>query len=220
MLAQDNNELLIPPVVTMPSVTPPPPPSDPPTQLDVDRALLYKNMVESSLSVARCHATAEDVASAATYYVRVRQRYEQSLVREFRQYFHDLNDKIDRMDRRITTMDRRITTMDQRISGGHYKRTGAKFCGRNGFNVADFEAASNQLNRERSRGNRPGTEVPFLDGVIPSSRRHSAVKSAADIDRLTGREARTFAAGHGFGELQGTDNIKDRLKIALGFVEE
>ncbi|ODQ71735.1 hypothetical protein LIPSTDRAFT_73472 [Lipomyces starkeyi NRRL Y-11557] len=127
MLAQDNNELLIPPVVTMPSVTPPPPPSDPPTQLDVDRALLYKNMVESSLSVARCHATAEDVASAATYYVRVRQRYEQSLglgditladaVREFRQYFHDLNDKIDRMDRRITTMDRRITTMDQRISG-------------------------------------------------------------------------------------------------------
>ncbi|KAJ8104358.1 hypothetical protein POJ06DRAFT_244309 [Lipomyces tetrasporus] len=186
MLAQDNNELLIPPVVTIAWVTPPPPPSDPPTQQDVDRALLYKNMVESSLSVARCHATAEDVASSATYYVRVRERYEQSLglgditladvVREFRQNFRDLNAKIDRMDQRITTMDQRITGKIDRLEEQMIRQVEAtsvlvqnSVAGKDSMVQMSRQQAI-EINRERSRDNRPGTEVPFLDGVIPSSR--------------------------------------------------
>ncbi|KAK9252249.1 hypothetical protein V1507DRAFT_232813 [Lipomyces tetrasporus] len=199
MLAQDNNELLIPPVVTIAWVTPPPPPSDPPTQQDVDRALLYKNMVESSLSVARCHATAEDVASSATYYVRVRERYEQSLVREFRQNFRDLNAKIDRMDQRITTMDQRITGKIDRLEEQMIRQVEAtsvlvqnSVAGKDSMVQMSRQQAI-EINRERSRDNRPGTEVPFLDGVIPSSRGHRALKLAADIDELTPREARIFA---------------------------
>ncbi|KAK9234366.1 hypothetical protein V1525DRAFT_422308 [Lipomyces kononenkoae] len=188
-MSKQNNELLIPPVVTLSSAPPPPPPSDPPTKDDVNRALLYKNMIESSLSgisrkmvilqiitsdsaiVPDLRATVENFANCTTY-------YEQSLgLDNITLADADLNDKFDRMDRRIAG---KIDRLEEQM-------------------------IRQELNRERSRNNRPGTKVPFVDGSLSSSKGISALMSAAGIDRLSAREVRALAGGHGLSELHGAD---------------
>ncbi|ODQ69464.1 hypothetical protein LIPSTDRAFT_75687 [Lipomyces starkeyi NRRL Y-11557] len=114
-MTTQNNEPLIPPSVSIPGLPPLPPPSDPPTKDDVDRALVFKNMVEATLTSARHGATVDDVTKSAAYYVRLRKKYEQTLglsditladaVLEFRRLFGELRASI---DQRMDSLDQRM----------------------------------------------------------------------------------------------------------------
>ncbi|KAK9312512.1 hypothetical protein V1524DRAFT_418114 [Lipomyces starkeyi] len=184
-MTTQNNEPLIPPTVNISGLPPLPSPSDPPTKDDVDKALVFKNMVEATLTSARHGATVDDVAKSAAYYVRLRKKYEQNLglsditladaVLEFRRLFGELR----------ASIDQRMDSLD--------------------------------TNRAASARNRSGVEVPFLDGSCPSSMNHPALKSVADIGRLNANQARALAVGHGFGDLRVVPEVKDRLRVELGF---
>ncbi|KAK9235352.1 hypothetical protein V1525DRAFT_390526 [Lipomyces kononenkoae] len=131
------------------------------------------------------------------------------VVREFRQNFRDLNVKIDRMDQRIPTMDQRITGRIDRLEEQMIRQVEATSV------LVQNSVAGKDSTVLMSR--QQAIEINY--GVIPSSARYRALKSAADIDQLTTREARMFATGYGFGDLRGAENIKNRLKLELGFVE-
>ncbi|KAK9369840.1 hypothetical protein V1509DRAFT_619262 [Lipomyces kononenkoae] len=218
-MATQNSEPLIPPVVSIPGLPPLPPPSDPPTKDDVDRALVFKNMVEATLTSSRHGATEDDVAKSGAYYVRLRKKYERSLglgditladaVLEFRRLFAELRE----------SFDQRMDSFDQRMDS-QVEMTGLLVQNMVSGRTAVVETYRNQAtttNRLACERNRSGVEVPFLDGTLPSSLNLAALKSAADIGRLNANQARALAAGHGFGDLRGVAEIKDRLRVELGF---
>ncbi|KAK9353050.1 hypothetical protein V1523DRAFT_412220 [Lipomyces doorenjongii] len=141
MATQHNDELLIPPTVSV-GIVVPPPPSIPPTKDDVERALRYKNMVESTLSSGPGFmATQDDLAAINAYYISIRQRYLQSgglgdvslsdalaevmnviraLDAKFDTRFTDLDRKFNQLDRKFTDqfnqLDRKFTDQFNQLS--------------------------------------------------------------------------------------------------------
>ncbi|KAK9234973.1 hypothetical protein V1525DRAFT_411340 [Lipomyces kononenkoae] len=157
-------------------------------------------MVESTLDSTKHGATADDVAKAAAYYVHLRKKYEQSLglsditladtVVEFRRLFGELRESI---DRRMDSLDRRMDSQLE-LTGLIVQNM---VSGRAAV-VESYRTQAIDRNREASRRRRSGVEVPLLDGTLPSSSGHPAVKSAADIGRVNASQARILASGHGF----------------------
>ncbi|KAK9372946.1 uncharacterized protein V1513DRAFT_427022 [Lipomyces chichibuensis] len=232
MDTQNNNEeLLIPPAVSVQSINPPPPPLNPPTKDDVDRALSFKKLVEqSSFDAPALRATVDDVNNSNAYYIRLRERYEQSLgldnitladaVREFRQSFRELNAKLDRVDQRLNE---RLNGVEQQMSSVEQQmvrqvETNIRLVQQWVAREDLVSKRSYEINRDATRKNRPGSEVPFVDGSRPSSKGLPALTSAADIDSLTLEQARELAVGHGIRAARmSEERIKDRLTADLGF---
>ncbi|KAK9234401.1 hypothetical protein V1525DRAFT_59875 [Lipomyces kononenkoae] len=212
MAARDDIPL-IPPAVSIQGLAPLPRPSDPPTKDDVDRARLFKSIVEASSESSRFGATADDVARTGAYYVCLRTKYEQGLglgdttladvVLEVRRLIGDLRDAMDqRMNTQLELTGRLVQHM---VSGGN--------------EVAEYyRKQAIDTNRAASLRNHAGVEVPFLDGTLPSSKDLPAIRCAGDIARLHADQARAFAVGHGSGHhLGAVADIKNRLMVDLGF---
>ncbi|KAK9248735.1 hypothetical protein V1506DRAFT_503172 [Lipomyces tetrasporus] len=182
MDTQNNNEeLLIPPAASVQGIIPPPPPSNPPTKDDVDRALSFKMMVGLS-SFGLDNITLADA------------------VREFRQSFRELNAKL---DHRLDRVDQRLDRMDQRMSS--VEQQTIRQVETNSLLLQNLvaredlvaQSVTSEVNREASGSNRFGTEVPFVDGNLPSFKGLPVLKSAADIDSVAAEQAREIVTGHG-----------------------
>ncbi|KAK9241537.1 hypothetical protein V1506DRAFT_219791 [Lipomyces tetrasporus] len=245
MATQARHEPLRPPPVTD-AVLPPPDPSDPPSKDDVDRALQFKNLVESTLSVPSLRASVEEVTSVTAYYLRVRERYDQSLglgditladlMRETRQSFQRMNTRFDRLEQRMGGLEQRMGGLEQRMGGLEQRMGGleqqmavqvdtmtqfvANSVTGSQSNIELSRRQAMEFNRHATRNNRPGVEVPFLDGTKPSSKGMATLESAADVDQLDLAEARAIAVGHGLGQMRRNteEQVKEHIKRQLNLV--
>ncbi|KAK9372752.1 uncharacterized protein V1513DRAFT_225033 [Lipomyces chichibuensis] len=207
MATDENDDLLIAPEVRVQGLTPPPPPQIPPTKDDVDRALLYKTMVESSLFASKTFgATIEDLNESTAYYVRLRKRYQQSqaraditwtdATREFRQFFEHMEERMTSLEYQMIRHWKTTISLEQMLDA-----------------VKDLQAQSlkqQEMNAscELSEGNRRRTAVPSAYGILPSSKETEALrfnsssthsykglqssKSVMGSGRLNSNEARDF----------------------------
>ncbi|KAK9428846.1 hypothetical protein V1505DRAFT_375803 [Lipomyces doorenjongii] len=153
MATQHNDELLIPPTVSV-GIVVPPAPSIPPTKDDVERALRYKNMVESTLSSGPGFmATQDDLAAINAYYISIRQRYLQSAglgdvslsdaLAEVMNVIRALDAKF---DTRFTDLDRKFNQLDRKFTD-QFNQLDRKFTDQ--FNQLDrkFTDQFNQLSQ-------------------------------------------------------------------------
>ncbi|KAK9491156.1 hypothetical protein V1508DRAFT_358546 [Lipomyces doorenjongii] len=234
MATQHNDELLIPPTVSV-GIVVPPAPSIPPTKDDVERALRYKNKVESTLS---CMYNVSDALAEVMNVIR-------ALDAKFDTRFTDLDRKFNRLDSKFNQLDRKFTDQFNQLMTGQVDMTGVlvqnMVSGRAtviasyrdqaivrilraalyaSFHIS-INSHSQATNRNATARNQPGVEVPFLDGTSPSSTGLPVVRDAAGIGRLNVNQAREYAAGHGwFGDVRTAAGIKDRLRAELGFAQQ
>ncbi|KAK9342620.1 hypothetical protein V1522DRAFT_424906 [Lipomyces starkeyi] len=191
MATDENYELLIAPEVRVQGLTPPPPPQIPPTKDDVDRALLFKTMVESSLFASKTFgATMEELHESTAYYVRLRKRYQQSqagaditwidATREFRQFFEHMEERMTSLEYQMISHWKTTISLEQMLVA-----------------MKDLQAQSLKQQEmkascELSEGNRRRTVVPSVYGIPPSSKGLQSSKSVMGSCRLNFNEARDF----------------------------